>query len=101
MAKKRDDKRKKIYIAGRITGDAGYREKFARVQAKLEGEGYVVLSPAVLPHGMSNADYMRICFAMIDVADAVFFLGDWCASPGARLEREYCAYTCKPILGVL
>ena len=40
---------KKVYIAGKITGDAGYREKFAAAERKLRGEGYIVLSPAVLP----------------------------------------------------
>ena len=63
----------KVYIAGKITGDAGYREKFAAAEQKLQGEGFIVLSPAVLPEGMSTADYMRICFAMIDVADKVAF----------------------------
>lgn len=89
---------KKVYIAGRITGDADYRAKFARVQIALEGEGYIPLSPSVLPDGMTTADYMRICFAMIDVADAVLFLSDWEASPGARLEMEYCGYIAKRVV---
>lgn len=89
---------KKIYIAGKITGDAGYREKFAAAEQKLRGEGFIVLSPAVLPEGMSAADYMRICFAMIDVADKVAFLGDFVESQGARLEWEYCVYTKKEVV---
>ena len=89
---------RKVYIAGKISGDADYRAKFARVQTALEGEGYISLSPSVLPDGMTAADYMRICFAMIDVADAVLFLPDWEASPGARLEMEYCGYTAKKVV---
>ena len=89
---------KKIYIAGKITGDAGYREKFAAAEQKLTREGFIVLSPAVLPEGMTNAEYMRICFAMIDVADMVGFLDDLLQSMGARLEWDYCAYTKKEVL---
>ena len=89
---------KKIYIAGKITGDAGYREKFAAAEQKLTREGFIVLSPAVLPEGMTNAEYMRICFAMIEVADKVAFLDDFLESQGARLEWDYCAYTKKEVL---
>ena len=67
----------KVYIAGKITGDQNYREKFGFVQKQLEAEGYIVLSPATLPVGMSTADYMRICFAMIDTADEIAFLDDY------------------------
>lgn len=89
---------KKIYIAGKITGDASYREKFAAAEQRLRGEGFIVLSPAVLPEGMSNAEYMRICFAMIDVADRVAFLEDFIESQGARLEWDYCVYTHKEVV---
>lgn len=44
---------------------------------------------------MAPADYMRICFAMIDVADAVVFLPDAAESAGARLEKAYCEYVGK------
>lgn len=89
---------KKIYIAGKITDDEFYEAKFCRVAAVLRKEGYVALNPATLPKGMNNADYMRICFAMIDSADAVVFLPDWHESRGARLERAYCEYIGKEII---
>ena len=82
----------KIYIAGKITGDPGYRDKFAAAEIQLGWQGHTVLNPAELPSGMSREDYMRICFAMIDVADAVVFLPDAEESAGARLEMEYCEY---------
>ena len=44
---------------------------------------------------MAPADYLRICFAMIDVADAVVFLSDAKESAGAKLEMAYCNYTGK------
>ena len=80
----------KVYIAGRISGDPSYREKFGDAEIALRRAGYVVLNPARLPDGLSQADYMRICFAMIDCADAVYFLPDWALSEGARIERAYC-----------
>ena len=47
---------------------------------------------------MLPADYMRICFAMIDTADAIYLLKDWCSSFGAFIERDYAMYTGKSIL---
>jgi hypothetical protein len=47
---------------------------------------------------MSAADYMRICLAMIDVADMVVFLPDWLNSRGASVELDYCNYICKPVI---
>lgn len=85
----------KVYIAGKITGDPGYREKFRKAAEALGKWGHTALSPAELPEGMSREDYMRICFAMIDVADAVVFLPDAKESAGAKLEMEYCEYIGK------
>ena len=85
----------KIYIAGKITGDPGYRDKFAIVEHQLYWQGHTVLNPAELPRGMKPADYMRICFAMIDTADVVVFLPDAKDSAGARLEKAYCEYIGK------
>ena len=82
----------KIYIAGKITGDKDYRAKFEAAAVQLEAAGYIVLSPATLPEGMSAADYMRICYAMIDVADEAYFLRDYHESDGAMLEWQYCKY---------
>ena len=85
----------KAYIAGKITGDSTYRDKFNRAKKVMEGEGFIVLNPAELPAGMNSSDYMRICFAMIDCSDVVVFLPDYNQSLGARLEYDYCVYTGK------
>ena len=85
----------KVYIAGKITGDPGYQDKFRDAEVHLHQRGHIVLNPAELPEGMSPADYMRICFAMIDVADTVVFLPGAADSAGARLEKAYCKYIRK------
>lgn len=84
----------KAYIAGKITGNENYKQEFDEVKAYFS-ERFVVLNPADLPEGMSKADYMRICFAMIDTADIVVFMDGWSCSEGATLEKQYCDYIGK------
>lgn len=87
----------KVYIAGKINGDADYKTKFAFYAAAEEEMGNIPLSPALLPEGMDKADYMRICFAMIASADEVHFISDWVFSAGANIEKKYCDYIGKPV----
>lgn len=90
--------KKKIYIAGKITGDPDFVNKFKRVKDHFEKLGYIVLNPAELPGGMSPGDYLRICFAMIDTADLVYFMPDYIFSLGAEVEIKYCAYIGKTVI---
>lgn len=85
----------KLYIAGKITGDPDYKAKFEAAAEEYKKNGYIVLCPSWMPQGLQPADYMRMCFAMIDTADVVAFLPGFSKSPGARLEAEYCFYTDK------
>lgn len=87
----------KLYIAGKITGDNDYKAKFEAAENFYSEKGYTVLTPAVLPDGMQKADYMRICFAMIDTADIVASLPGYETSPGAQVELQYCFYIDKNI----
>ena len=64
----------KIYIAGKIAGDRRYRAKFREAAKALEEVGHVVLNPATLPDGLTDADYMRICMAMVDAADLAWIV---------------------------
>lgn len=86
----------KIYIAGKITGDKRYKAKFAAAAKNLQAAGHVVLNPATLPAGLEQADYMRICMAMLDTADQVTFLPDYRESAGAMVEMDYCRRIGKP-----
>lgn len=86
----------KIYISGKIAGDPGYKEKFARAAAQLERLGATVINPAMAPEGLAKLDYMRICFAEMEEVDYVVFLPDWVESAGAKLERAWCDYVGVP-----
>lgn len=90
------ERKKVIYIAGPVTGVEKYWEPFEKAQDEIEAAGFIALSPTWQPQGMSNEQYMRICMAMIDSADGVFFLSNWPQSAGARLEWDYCCYVDKP-----
>ena len=85
----------KIYIAGKVTGDKRYRAKFREAAKLLEAQGHVVLSPAILPAGLTDGDYMRITLAMLEAADLAVFLPDYQESKGAMVEWAWCQRTGK------
>lgn len=76
-----------VYLAGKITGDPDYKQKFAAAQEALEAAGFIVLNPAVLPSsGLRYDGYIKIGAAMLDECAAVCFLPDWMDSHGAMYE---------------
>lgn len=62
----------KVYIAGKITGDPDYLDKFQRAALKIRTEGHKVVSPTCLPDGL-----------------------EWEDSRGARDEHRYALHTGK------
>ena len=90
--------KKVIYISGPITDVDRYKEAFEAAEAAIIAKGHTPLTPAVHPVGLTNGQYMRMCFAQMDCADAVLFLPNWKQSSGARLERLYCQYIGKPCI---
>ncbi|KAA0547787.1 DUF4406 domain-containing protein [Citrobacter braakii] len=78
---------RKIYIAGPMTGLPDFnRPAFKAAALDLSLQGNAVLNPATLPDGLSQAEYMDICVAMIRCADAIYLLQNWEQSLGARAE---------------
>ena len=92
----------KIYIAGKISGDPGYKEKSAAAAAVLRCRWpeAVILNPASLPEKMTPGDYMAICLPMLLRAGVVAFLPDWQRSNGASIERALAAYVGKTVIDV-
>lgn len=88
----------KIYIAGKITGFEGYKEKFNEAEECLKGRGHICINPSVLPGGFEQNEYLNICFAMIEVCDAIYMLDNWKDSPGARKEIDFARKLDKKII---
>ena len=92
----------KIYIAGKITGEteSDIQNKFFAAKTNLIRQGHKTMSPAVLTanQDFEHEDYMHICYAMIDVCDAVYMLSDWQKSKGTRMELQYAADHQKEIM---
>lgn len=83
----------KIYISGAITGSDNYMERFAKAEKELADQGYSVVNPAKvnaqLPEDTSYEEYMKMCFCMLDMCDAIYMLKTWNKSFGANREYGY------------
>lgn len=96
------EKQMKVYIAGKITGleKPDFLKKFYDSSKALRDQGHLTMSPATLAlnEGFSHEDYLHVCYAMIDVCDAVFLQKDWRDSEGARRELYYAKAVKKQII---
>lgn len=81
---------KKIYIAGPMTGYEDFnRQSFNDAALVCATNGGIPLNPAALPDGLTQGQYMDICFAMIRAADAIYLLKGYEESKGAMAELAY------------
>ena len=84
--------KKKIYIAGKISGEdmALCTMKFGKVQKEIEAQGFKVLNPLEIVGTWETTweDAMKKCIAALMTADAIFLLPDWKDSTGARFEYD-------------
>ena len=73
-----------------ILGKAYFnRDAFNHEANVMQMAGRTPLNPAILPDGLTQAQYMDICFAMIRAADAIYLLKGWQESKGAKAELAY------------
>ena len=92
----------KIYIAGPMTGYENFnRDAFNKEADRLSRHGHSVLNPATLPNGLTQREYMDICFAMLRCADAILMLPGWKASAGATAEYHYAYKMEMPVFTTL
>lgn len=78
----------RMYIAGVITNDPDYRQKFKRAEKALRLKGYSVISP-IYHKGPMYKDYIIQGLTALSKCDAIYLLPDYSASPGARLELHF------------
>ena len=90
--------RKCCYIAGPITGVAGFREHFLEAERWLKDHGIIALNPVYHPVGLPYDDYFVMCFPMIDVSYAILLLPNWEHSKGVHRELEHARNSEKPYI---
>ncbi len=87
--------KRKIYIAGAITGLPldEVQAKFKKKAEELKGMGFEVYNPfyEIAARGKEQAPYpeiMKICISEMMQCDVVCLLPDWQKSKGATIERN-------------
>lgn len=97
-------KKEKIYLAGKVTGDPKYREKFAagvRHFEELNWRKEDIVNPAEeCPEGWPWWRCMLRCVKLLLGCGFVAMLPDWRESRGARVEHWIARMTMKWIVYV-
>ena len=94
----------KIYISGSITNNPNYKEDFERAEDYLQREypSADIINPALvnsyLPKSTTYEEYMKMCFCMLDMCEAIFMLKGWSKSCGSNREYWYAMGNCKTII---
>lgn len=90
---------KTVYIAGKMSGDANYKQKFNEAQKTLEKCGFTVINPALMPsEDFSRQAYTNIGKAMLRECDILCLLSDWEESADAHNELLLAASLKKKII---
>lgn len=87
-----------IYIAGKITGDYNYKDKFKKAEIYLRELGFSVFNPASFPFGLEYSSYLKICKSIIEEVDYIYVLKDFKDSEGAKIEIKHAERKNKKII---
>lgn len=94
--------KKKIYIAGAVSGEnqAKCRAKFAKAQKEVEAAGYEAINPITVVGSwdISWNKAMKLCIAALTEADALLFLPCGFHSKGANIEKNLAAQLLIPVV---
>lgn len=86
--------KKKIYIAGKVTGEpiAECTMKFGAAQKELESMGFEAVNPLAVVGDFKAPwkEAMKKCINALMDCDGVLILYDWSKSKGAKLEILIC-----------
>lgn len=84
--------KKKIYIAGKVTGlpQDEVIEKFSEAKQKIEALGFEAINPLEVVGDWQTPwnKAMRMCIAKLTECDAIALIPDWSSSKGAIIEYE-------------
>jgi hypothetical protein len=84
--------KKKIYIAGKVTGEpqAECVLKFATAKQKIEALGFEAINPLEVVGDWQTPwnKAMRMCISKLTECDAIVLISDWSSSKGAIFEYE-------------
>ena len=67
-------KNKLVYIAGAITDDPNYKQKFNKAAEEVRALGFDVYNPTSLPLGLTYRQYMDLSMENIAKADALLVI---------------------------
>jgi hypothetical protein len=84
--------KKKIYIAGKVTGLPINQvlRKFAEAQSEIEDLGFKAINPIAVVND-SSCDWnvaMKLCIKELIDCDGLVILPCWILSEGAKIERQ-------------